>query len=172
MIRPYRLRGWFLAGVALVTVLAAAVTGKGQPPAAPAAPPRSNPSSASAPAPDDFSAVARPLVRTYCVGCHSAQHHKGGLDLERFATAEQARKDVKPWQAVAEMVEAGEMPPADSPRPTADERRQLVAWVRGFLAAEARARAGDPGPVPLRRLSNAEYDYTIRDLTGEDLRPA
>src|SRR5207248_7538961 len=33
------------------------------------------------------------------------------------------------------------------------------------------ARAGDPGYVPLRRLSNTEYDCTIRDLTGVDLRP-
>ena len=32
--------------------------------------------------------------------------------------------------------------------------------------AEARSRAGDPGPVVLRRLSNAEYTYTLRDLTG------
>ena len=25
--------------------------------------------------------------------------------------------------------------------------------------------------MPLRRLSNAEFDYTIRDLTGVDLKP-
>src|SRR6476469_1183934 len=36
----------------------------------------------------------------------------------------------------------------------------------------ALAGAGDPGPVVLRRLSNAEYTYTIRDLTGVDLQPA
>ena len=30
---------------------------------------------------------------------------------------------------------------------------------------------GDPGPVVLRRLSNAEYNYTISDLTGLDLDP-
>ena len=37
---------------------------------------------------------------------------------------------------------------------------------------EARKNAGDPGPVLARRLSNAEYNYTIRDLTGVDIRPA
>ena len=37
---------------------------------------------------------------------------------------------------------------------------------------EAQRNAGDPGPVLARRLSNAEYDYTIRDLTGVDIRPA
>jgi len=30
------------------------------------------------------------------------------------------------------------------------------------------SQGGDPGPVVLRRLSNAEYTYTIRDLTGVD----
>ncbi|NBW94470.1 MAG: DUF1587 domain-containing protein, partial [Bacteroidetes bacterium] len=37
--------------------------------------------------------------------------------------------------------------------------------------AEAAARAGDPGPVTLRRLSNVEYDNAVRDLTGVDMRP-
>ena len=37
---------------------------------------------------------------------------------------------------------------------------------------QARKNAGDPGVVLARRLSNAEYDYTIRDLTGVDIRPA
>src|SRR5207248_6469270 len=90
---------------------------------------------------------------------------------ERFASIELVRKDLKPWQQMIEMLEAGEMPPKEKPQPTAGERAQLIGWVRGFLDAEARARAGDPGHVPLRRLSNAEYDYTIRDLTGVDLRP-
>ena len=54
---------------------------------------------------------------------------------------------------------------------TAAERKRLIAWVGAFLDREARARTGDPGRVPLRRLSNAEYDCTIRDMTGVDLRP-
>lgn len=119
----------------------------------------------------DFDAV-RPLLKTYCLDCHSAEKKKGSLDLERFATPADLRKELKVWEQVAEQVEAGEMPPPGRPQPTADERKRLVAWVRGFLDAEARARAGDPGFVPLRRLSNAEFDYTIRDLTGVDLRPA
>src|SRR6185369_1115368 len=57
------------------------------------------------------------------------------------------------------------------PQPTADERKAIVSWARAMLDAEARARTGDPGRVPLRRLSNTEYDCTIRDLTGVDLRP-
>src|SRR6266568_95692 len=120
--------------------------------------------------PGDYAAV-RPLVHKYCLACHATKVKKGDLDLERFATVDDVRKDVKPWQAVIEMLEAGEMPPKGKPQPSADERKRIIAWTRGFLDAEALARQGDPGRVPLRRLSHAEYDATIRDLTGVELRP-
>jgi hypothetical protein len=119
----------------------------------------------------DYAKNVRPLIDKYCVSCHSARVHKGGLDLERFANVAGLCKHLKVGEQMIEMLTAGDMPPADKPQPTADERKTLIAWLRGFLDAEARARAGDPGRVPLRRLSNAEYDYTIRDLTGIDLRP-
>src|SRR5262245_1839024 len=120
---------------------------------------------------DEYAALVQPLVKKYCLDCHSTKAKKGSLDLERFASIDLVRKDVKPWQQTIEMLETAEMPPKNKPQPTAQERQQLIAWVRAFLDAEARARAGDPGYVPLRRLSNAEYDATIRDLTGVDLWP-
>lgn len=124
------------------------------------------------PKPGDYATSIQPLLKRYCLNCHSAKTKKGSLDLERFATADDIRKDVKVWQAVIEQVEAGEMPPKEKPQFTAAEKKLLLAWVRAFLDAEAKARTGDPGHVPLRRLSNAEYNYTVRDLTGVDLRPA
>ena len=59
--------------------------------------------------------------------------------------------------------------PAASPRRTSGGR--VVEWIWALLDREARRNAGDPGPVLARRLSNAELDYTIRDLTGVDIRP-
>ena len=50
-------------------------------------------------------------------------------------------------------------------------RQQVIDWVQAVRMNEARKNAGDPGPVLARRLSNAEYNYTIRDLTGVDMRP-
>jgi hypothetical protein len=64
------------------------------------------------------------------------------------------------------------MPPKDAKQPSDPERKELRDWVRRYLDAEAQARAGDPGPIVLRRLSNAEYSYTVQDLTGIDLQPA
>jgi hypothetical protein len=118
-----------------------------------------------------FSDTARPIIQKYCLGCHSTKLKKGSLDLEQFTSAADVCKNLKAWQQVVELLDAGEMPPKDKPQPTAAEKTALTGWVRGFLDEEARARAGDPGHVPLRRLSNAEYDATILALTGVDLRP-
>ena len=47
----------------------------------------------------------------------------------------------------------------------------MIDWVKAVRADELRKNAGDPGPVLAHRLSNSEYNYTIRDLTGVDIRP-
>jgi hypothetical protein len=120
----------------------------------------------------DYRTTIQPLVKKYCLGCHSTKLQKGSLDLERFATVADLRHDLKPWQGMIEQLEAGEMPPKQKPQPTKEEKQKLLTWVRAFLDREARARVGDPGYVPLRRLSNAEYNNTVRDLTGVDLQPA
>jgi hypothetical protein len=118
-----------------------------------------------------FAAEVRPLLDRYCLVCHSEKEKKGELDLARFTSVTVVRRDVKPWQAMILQLETREMPPKDKPQPTEQQRKLLVEWSKRFLADEARARAGDPGRVPLRRLSNTEYNKTIRDLTGVDLRP-
>src|SRR5437762_8298113 len=64
------------------------------------------------------------------------------------------------------------MPPEKAPhKPPPHERRAVLDWLRELREQEALRHAGDPGLVLARRLSNAEFDYTIRDLTGIDIRP-
>jgi Protein of unknown function (DUF1592)/Protein of unknown function (DUF1588)/Protein of unknown function (DUF1587)/Protein of unknown function (DUF1585)/Protein of unknown function (DUF1595)/Planctomycete cytochrome C len=121
----------------------------------------------------DFESEIRPLLREHCLDCHSAEKHKGDLDLERFATAAEIRRHPKVWQGVVEQVALGEMPPKDKSRLDAAGRERLLGWANGLLDEVALEHAGDPGPVVLRRLSNAEYTFTLRDLTGVDsLDPA
>ena len=121
----------------------------------------------------EFDAAALPLVKRYCLECHSAEEQEGDLDLERFTKLDHVRNAPRVWQRVAEMLDNGEMPPKGASQPADAERTRLRRWVRGFLSTEAIRRAGDPGRVVLRRLNNAEYTYTLRDLTGVDsLEPA
>ncbi|MDR3618334.1 MAG: DUF1592 domain-containing protein [Paludisphaera borealis] len=119
-----------------------------------------------------FRESVRPFLETHCLGCHGNEKPKGDLDLSGFATAESVAKDLPRWALVLEQLEAGTMPPAKAKRqPTAETRAELIAWIGAVRKLEAARNAGDPGPVAARRLSNAEYDHTIRDLTGFDLQP-
>ncbi len=119
-----------------------------------------------------YETQTRPLVTRFCLECHSTDEQQGELDLDRFATLADVRRAPRVWQKVAEMLDNGEMPPKKAAQPTDEQRKQLRGWVERYLNAEAHASAGDPGPVVLRRLNNAEYTYTLHDLTGVDLRPA
>jgi hypothetical protein len=121
----------------------------------------------------EFEATALPLVKRYCLECHSTEEQEGDLDLERFTSLDHARNAPRVWQRVVEMLDKGEMPPKEAPQPEPGNRGRLLRWGKAFLATEATRRAGDPGRVVLRRLNNAEYTYTLRDLTGVDsLDPA
>ena len=121
---------------------------------------------------EEYSKAIRPLLQRYCLTCHSTSQKIGELDLERFSDAAAVRRDLQVWPRVIDMVESGQMPPEASLQSSAAERQRILDWARGLLEAEARARVGDPGRVVLRRLSNAQYQYTLRDLLGVDLQPA
>ncbi len=115
---------------------------------------------------NSYSTEIRPLAARYCHKCHSEDRTEADIDLASLADWADVRKHAATWQKVGEMLESGQMPPKAAAQPTDAERSRLKQWVREFLTVEARARAGDPGRVVLRRLSNAEYTYTLRDLTG------
>jgi len=121
---------------------------------------------------EEYPAQIYPLVKKHCIACHSAEEKEGRLDLERFLTAADVRGDTRTWQNVSRRLRNGEMPPEEGPQPSPDERQRLIDWTESYLLADARKRAGDPGLVLMRRLTKAEYNYTIRELTGEDLRSA
>ena len=121
-----------------------------------------------------YSTDVRPLVIRTCGECHSEKLAEAEINLLLFATFNDVRKEVRTWQKVGEMLDSGQMPPPEAKQQLNDaERSKLRDWVKRYLKEDAKRFAGDPGPVVLRRLSNAEYTYALRDLTGvESLSPA
>ena len=121
-----------------------------------------------------YQSEIRPLMERYCHDCHGAADTvEGDINLAAIKNWDDAIKHPPVWQKAAEMLSNGLMPPQDAEQPTASERERLQKWTGDFLAIAARDHAGDPGRVVLRRLSNSEYTYTLRDLTGvESLDPA
>jgi hypothetical protein len=120
----------------------------------------------------EFAERTQPILKSYCLSCHSTEKHEGELDLERFKRLEDVRRDAAPWLKMVEVLHQGEMPPKEARPLPSEEKKELLSWIDRYLSAEAEAQAGDPGPVVLRRLTNAEYTYTIQDITGVPLEPA
>jgi len=104
----------------------------------------------------------RPLMERYCHDCHGASDVvEGDINLAAMKGWDDVARHPKTWQKVAEMLGNGLMPPQDAEQPTKEERAQLQKWVADDLALEAKAHAGDPGRVVLRRLNNAEYTWVF-----------
>lgn len=120
---------------------------------------------------DSFAKTIRPLLVQTCGACHGKEPKNNDLDLTGFGTAQAILAKPKVLVDVEERLRIGDMPPKEAPQPSDAERARLLDWINAALDAEAAARAGDPGPVTLRRLSNPEYDNAVRDLTGVDIRP-
>ena len=120
---------------------------------------------------EEFQDVIGPYLKKYCVECHTGEKAKAELDLSSPASAADVIAQFRRWQHMIEFVRSGEMPPDGSPQPDLTETNRFVSSVREILLTEAGKQAGDPGVVMPRRLSNSEFDYAIRDLTGVDIRP-
>src|SRR5258708_838500 len=118
----------------------------------------------------EFEQNVRPFLTKYCLGCHSGQTPAAQFDLKSYTNVDVVTRDFPRWALVMERLTAKEMPPKPLPPPPEEARESMVAWIRALRAEEIKRTAGDPGPVTARRLSNAEYNYTIRDLTGQDLQ--
>jgi hypothetical protein len=127
-----------------------------------------------APPPIDqqFDQTVKPFVTKYCVACHSGKMAPAQFDLKSYTNVDMVTDDFARWALLAERLKAKEMPPKPMPPPPAAESQQIIDWVSAVRSEEIKKAAGDPGVVLDRRLSNAEYDYTVRDLTGQDMHVA
>jgi hypothetical protein len=119
----------------------------------------------SSPKPASFAGLAAPVVKKFCVSCHSGTDPAAGIDLAK-ALKSPPTADLGLWARVAKNVSNLHMPPEGSPHPTPAQRQALKAAIDG-LAVNA-----GPGHVTVRRLNRAEYNNTVRDLLGVDLHLA
>ena len=119
-----------------------------------------------------FRAEVIPFVNEYCIECHNQETSEGELNLTQYTSVEMLGEHFRQWEHVISFMKKEEMPPPDSKQPSAELRAAMLKTLEQLLVEEARKLAGDPGVVLPRRLTNSEYNYTIRDLTGVDIQPA
>ena len=125
-------------------------------------------------APDrEFESQVRPLLATYCFSCHGPKKQNGKVDLSRASGEAAIARASEPWLAAIRQLRTRAMPPEDAPQqPSEAERDRIASWLEAAMdRIDARAPR-DPGRVTVRRLNRAEYDNTVRDLLGLEIRPA
>ncbi len=111
-------------------------------------------------------------LETYCFDCHDSGTAKGDLDLEQALLDKPLVRNRLLWENVAERIRSGDMPPRKKPQPSNVERLRLRAWLRQEIDQFPYEKVRNPGYLQARRLTREEYNRTIRDLIGLDLRPA
>lgn len=115
----------------------------------------------------------QPLLESYCLKCHNTAKAKAGVNLEKFRGIDSVTYDPKTWETVLAQLRDRTMPPENKPQPTDEQRDQLVTWIEKALQNLDESKLPkDPGRAVLHRLSQLEYNNTIRDLFGVDTRPA
>jgi mono/diheme cytochrome c family protein len=115
-----------------------------------------------------FPKHVQPFLAKHCAACHAADDPQGGIDLGALQEKLHQPAEISVWSKVMRQLTLGQMPPDSEAQPTAEERRQVVAWIRGAL--------GDSGHAPHeetyfsryrpRRLGAEQTHDAISHVTG------
>ena len=128
--------------------------------------------SAAPPTAERYERRVLPLLNRYCGDCHIRASVNGKRwAFDAYVNYQATLADQPLWSKVDHFVRHRLMPPSGEPMPTDEERNTLLAWIDEAVFYVDPARP-DPGRTTLRRLNRAEYDNSVRDVFGIDVRPA
>ncbi len=117
-----------------------------------------------------FAKNVKPFIEKYCTTCHAGPNPPAKILLSGLISSDQILKDQTLWDRVVRNVSSSHMPPLGMPQPSKLERSTLVTWLETTLSGNCKLK--DPGKVTMRRLNRQEYNNTVRDLVGLDLKLA
>jgi mono/diheme cytochrome c family protein len=121
---------------------------------------------------DGFDTIVRPFLSQNCFTCHGNKKQENGLNLQQFETSASLLEHGDKWEEVVSKLRGKEMPPIEEEQPEEQERQAVATWIANELTRLDRVTPPNPGRVTARRLNRTEYNNTIRDLLGVDLKPA
>lgn len=122
---------------------------------------------AASPAP---TAAITTLLTQHCLKCHSGADAEGEVRLDELAASKNDETQHALWQRVLAQLKASTMPPADEPQPSKQARDAATTWITQQLAAASARQREAAGRTVLRRLNRIEYEHTIRDLLGIQIK--
>ena len=105
-------------------------------------------------------------IKKQCVNCHNEDEPNGELILSNIDLNFSTEETVQRWIRIHDRVRSGEMPPPEAAQPSSQEREQFTELVSDRISTYESGR----NEVVLRRLNQAEYENSIRDLFGVNVR--
>ncbi len=119
-----------------------------------------------------FEETVQPFVEDTCLPCHNDRRRRGGLSMASLQALDSVAHDPNTWEKMLGKMRTGEMPPPEDPRPHPETLEKVTAWIEHELERIDRLAPPEPGRLTIRRLNRTEYNHTVRDLLGVDVRPA
>ncbi|MDG1898121.1 MAG: DUF1592 domain-containing protein [Fuerstiella sp.] len=111
----------------------------------------------------EFSEHVQPLLKKFCVPCHTEEKMEAGVRLD-LLNGELEDRRIRLWDGILSQLTDEAMPPEDEAQPTAAQRETLVDWIRQAVIAARSRKAEWNGSV--RRLTVPQYRNTLRDVLG------
>ena len=118
---------------------------------------------------DGYESHVRPFFEAHCFKCHGPEKSKGELTLHTLDRDLAAGRGIDRWEDVLDALRSGAMPPEDEPQPDESKRQAVTDWITGGLQAYVEKESQEAPATTARRLTNFEYENTMRDLLGIDL---
>ena len=117
--------------------------------------------------------LARQTLSKYCNDCHSGSSAEGGVRVD-FLAAKDGRleENIELVDKIILVLKEQQMPPADAEQPEGADRVKTIEWIERRLREFDCGAVSRPGRVTMRRLNRIEYNNTVHDLTGLDLKLA
>ena len=109
-------------------------------------------------------AEIKTVLQKHCFECHDATMSKGGLDLSALSTDLTNADTFARWVKVHDRIESGEMPPKKQPHLDVAENETVTHWVKASLVKTEQDKFQSEPRSPMRRMTRAEYENTMRDL--------
>jgi len=113
------------------------------------------------------------MFKTYCLQCHNAQKKKGKVNFEAALGELPLVRNGKLWLRALDQIKSGDMPPDEAKTKLDDTaRKKLMDLIDKAINHFDYDKIKDPGHEPIRRLTHKQYNHTVSDLFGIELRPA
>ena len=117
----------------------------------------------------EFGKAAEPFLEDHCYDCHGDGQDKGGLDFDQLGHDLSDPAVFAKWELIFDRVNQDEMPPKKvKERPDGDDVSHFSEKLFGALYETHLEKKG----TVLRRLNRHEYENTMNDLFGTNLRLA